>query len=123
MKQAIWRAQISAVGKEAAGFLSEGRIILFSDQAPQDLIDYCLVHGGSSLTKPIAVGQHLELYGKVYPITAVGEVASQNLEQLGHITLQFDGATQPELPGTVHLDGSAPSRLDEQGEIVLFEED
>lgn len=31
-------------------------------------------------------------------MTAVGEVAEQNLRELGHITLRFDGHRQAEFP-------------------------
>ncbi len=35
----------------------------------------------------------------IYRVTAVGSVATANLKQLGHITLNFDGAATAELPG------------------------
>ncbi|MBS4162628.1 PTS sorbitol transporter subunit IIA, partial [Klebsiella pneumoniae] len=33
-----------------------------------------------------------------------GEAVAQNLANLGHITLKFDGASTAELPGTLYLE-------------------
>ena len=41
-------------------------------------------------------------------ITAIGDVAEKNLGALGHVTLVFDGASEPRLPGALHLSGSHP---------------
>ncbi len=45
----------------------------------------------------------MELGEQRYAVTAVGDVAEQNLRELGHITLRFDGQPQAEYPGTVHV--------------------
>jgi PTS system glucitol/sorbitol-specific IIA component len=44
-------------------------------------------------------GSQLELGETRYAVTAVGDVAEQNLRELGHITLRFDGQPQAEYPG------------------------
>ena len=46
-----------------------------------------------------------------YPVTAVGSVAEQNLRELGHITLRFDGLSEAEFPGTVHVAGPVPDGI------------
>jgi PTS system glucitol/sorbitol-specific IIA component len=38
-------------------------------------------------------------------------VAAQNLRELGHITIRFDGAAQAEYPGTIHVAGSTPADI------------
>ena len=48
---------------------------------------------------------------KPVPASAVGEVAEQNLRELGHITLRFDGQPQAEYPGTVHVAGPVPQAV------------
>lgn len=120
MKKIIWQAEISAIGEQAALFLEEKRLVLFSDRAPKDIIDYCVVHREGELIVPLATDQYLEIFDMIYPITAVGGVASHNLAELGHITLLFDGGTEPELPGTVHLLGEPPCQLQVQGNITVF---
>lgn len=41
----------------------------------------------------------------------LGDVAEQNLRELGHITLRFDGQPQAEYPGTVHVVGPVPQAV------------
>jgi PTS system glucitol/sorbitol-specific IIA component len=43
-------------------------------------------------------GAELQLGELRYPVTAVGDVAEQNLRELGHITLRFDGHREAEFP-------------------------
>ncbi|MEQ9877247.1 PTS glucitol/sorbitol transporter subunit IIA [Pectobacterium aroidearum] len=122
MRRIIWQAIISSVGDNAALFLAEKRLILFSDNAPKDIKDYCLTHRDGALIQPLSVQQKMELFGVTYAISAIGDVASQNLKELGHITLLFDGAEKAELPGTLHLIGPVPTALSAQGNITIFEE-
>ncbi len=53
----------------------------------------------------------LQLGEARYAVTAVGDVAEQNLRELGHITLRFDGQPQAEYPGTVHVVGPVPQAV------------
>ncbi|MEI7170829.1 PTS glucitol/sorbitol transporter subunit IIA [Pectobacterium parmentieri] len=122
MRRIIWQATISTVGENAALFLAEKRLILFSDNAPKDIGDYCITHHDGELIQPLSVQQKITLFGITYSISAIGDVASQNLKELGHITLLFDGAEKAELPGTVHLIGPIPTTLSAQGNITIFEE-
>ncbi|KHN52305.1 PTS glucitol/sorbitol transporter subunit IIA [Pectobacterium fontis] len=122
MRRIIWQATISSVGENAALFLSEKRLILFSDNAPKDIRDYCITHHDGELIEPLSPHQKMELFGIIYSISAVGEVASQNLKELGHITLLFDGAEKAELPGTLHLIGPLPTALSAQGNMTIFAE-
>ena len=39
------------------------------------------------------------------------DVAEQNLRELGHITLRFDGHREAEFPGTVHVAGPVPEGI------------
>lgn len=56
-------------------------------------------------------GARCELGQHCYPVTAVGSVAEQNLRELGHITLRFDGLREAEFPGTVHVAGPVPDDI------------
>ncbi|MGQ5288194.1 PTS glucitol/sorbitol transporter subunit IIA [Pectobacterium actinidiae] len=122
MRHIIWQAVISSVGEHAALFLAEKRLILFSDNAPKDIRDYCITHHDGELIKPLSVHHKMELFGITYSISAIGDVANKNLKELGHITLLFDGAEKAELPGTLHLTGQIPKVLSAQGKITFFEE-
>lgn len=121
MRRIIWQATISSVGEYAACFLSEKRLILFSDNAPKDIRDYCITHHGGELINPLSIHQNIVLFGITYSISAIGDVADKNLKELGHITLLFDGAENAELPGNIHLIGPVPTALPTQGNITIFE--
>lgn len=63
------------------------------------------------LSGALAPGAELQLGEQRYPVTAVGDVAEQNLRELGHITLRFDGHREAEFPGTVHVAGPVPEGI------------
>ncbi|ACS85938.1 PTS glucitol/sorbitol transporter subunit IIA [Musicola paradisiaca] len=121
MRHVVWQATIRAVGQEAEAMRQDNRVILFSDCVPPDLGAYCLLHQDDEWFQPLAVDQQLELDGKNYVITAVGDVANHNLRELGHITLLFDGSATAELPGTVHVKGNIPDKLPGSGNIIISE--
>lgn len=120
MSTPLYQLRISRVGKYVAQTLEENSLILFSEPVPQDIADYCVVHQPGELTQALFPGQILMLNQTAYDITAVGEVATVNLKQLGHITLTFDGNTQAALPGTVHLRGAAPSGIQAGDRIMIY---
>ena len=86
-------------------------MILFNDNAPADVADYCFIHPAADLTGEIKAGGQFVLGASRYPITAVGDVVNQNLAELGHITIRFDGGAEAEYPGTVHVAGQCPEAL------------
>ncbi|UQY45760.1 PTS glucitol/sorbitol transporter subunit IIA [Erwinia sp. PK3-005] len=109
----VYESTFISVGLCANASLEENFIITFGEGAPQDVAEYCFIHrtevndGGA-----FAAGSVLAIGEKEYPVTAVGEVARENLHALGHITVRFDGASQAEFPGTVHVVGSAPTAIE-----------
>ena len=93
----IYQTTITHIGASAAMALDEQMLITFREGAPADIEEYCFIHN------------HGELSGA--PVTAVGDVAEQNLRELGHITLRFDGHREAEFPGTVHVAGPVPEGI------------
>jgi glucitol/sorbitol PTS system EIIA component len=120
MSNVIYHAKINQIGEFAQEALADGMLILFKNGAPADLADYCFVHSHDDLKLELQVGQILQLGNHIYNITSVGEVANVNLRELGHITLRFDGNSQAELPGTVHVKGEIPAQLFVGDEIRIL---
>ncbi|MEZ5085504.1 MAG: PTS glucitol/sorbitol transporter subunit IIA [Tessaracoccus sp.] len=105
----IFHTTVEGIGPEAHTFAEQGMYILFGAGAPPALADFCYTIQMVPTTGDIAAGQKLVIDGVAFPITAVGEVVRKNLDGLGHITINFDGAPAPLLDGTLHVSGTAPA--------------
>lgn len=115
----LYSVLITSVGEYVENYLQEQKLILFSDSVPDDIAMYCAIHQGSELTAELSPGQIMKINETIYRVTAVGSVATANLKQLGHITLNFDGAPTAELPGMVHLYGESPQYI-KAGDRISF---
>jgi len=115
--QTVYQTKINRVGSSVADFLGENMFILFGDNAPAELADYCLLINVNEINGEIEQGDVLVLNDKEYKITAVGDAVKKNLGSLGHITLKFDGSDTPELPGTLYLE-NADIQVPEAGSLI-----
>lgn len=107
----IYQTTITRIGQSAADALSDQMLITFREGAPADIEEFCFIHCHGELNGELKAGSQLELGEARYAVTAVGDVAEQNLRELGHITLRFDGQPQAEYPGTVHVEGPVPQAV------------
>jgi PTS system glucitol/sorbitol-specific IIA component len=107
----IYQTTITRIGDSAPDALSDNMLITFREGAPADIAEFCFIHNHGTLSGTLQPGTCFELGEQRYPVTAVGNVAEQNLRELGHITLRFDGQTQAEYPGTVHVTGPVPEEI------------
>jgi len=121
MRPPLYSLRITAVGEYVKNYLEEQKLILFSDVVADDIAMYCAIHQASDLSAGLSPGQVMKINKLVYRVTAVGDVATANLKQLGHITLNFDGALSAELPGMVHLCGFPPEHI-HVGDRISFHE-
>ena len=83
-------------------------IIFFHEDAPAYIADFCYLINPEGGDYDIRIGDSLLIGSEQYPVTAIGDVAVQNFEALGHLTVKFDGATEPAQPGTMHVSGKIP---------------
>lgn len=120
MSSPLYQLEITRVGEFVAEYLKQNKLILFSESVPQDIADYCAVHRSGEFNDVLLPGLQLQINNVTYRITAAGDVATVNLKQLGHITLNFDGAIDAELPGMVHLCGPAPKKILPGDQISIF---
>ena len=49
-------------------------------------------------------GDTVRIDDRAYRVTAVGEVANDNMVNLGHMDLKANGETEPPLPGDICLE-------------------
>jgi PTS system glucitol/sorbitol-specific IIA component len=112
-----YRAVIREIGPMVYEFLPHGILIFFGATAPAELREISLVHDGNSLTAHLAVDDILQFIPPKtehgadpspvrFRLTAIGEVANENIAQLGHFVVHFDAATIASLPGAISAEPS-----------------
>lgn len=92
----IYQTTITRIGASATDALSDQMLITFREGAPADLEEYCFIHCHGELKGALHPGLQFSLRQHRYPVTAVGSVAEDNLRELGHVTLRFDGLSEAE---------------------------
>lgn len=115
-----YTTRILSVGPEASSFLEEKLAITFAGNAPEELRDYCYLIEDAVLEGHLAVGQLVEVGAQDWRITALGEIAEKNLDNLGHVTLAFDGSPEPRMDGAIHLGGVDELPVLTEGTRVVF---
>lgn len=103
----IYHTKVVNIGSQANLFKEENMMILFGTAAPADLADYCFNIELTTVNGTIATGDTLSFDHQDYKVTAVGNVVLKNLKDLGHITIKFDGSSNPTLGGTLHVEDKA----------------
>jgi glucitol/sorbitol PTS system EIIA component len=116
----IYKNKIINIGPLANTFLEEKMLILFGNNAPQDLKDFCYNIDVVDADGEIKAGQKLLINNEEFEITAVGNLVQRNLTNLGHITLRFDGTTTPKLPGTLYLEDKEIPAIELNTELKII---
>ncbi|WP_423840858.1 PTS glucitol/sorbitol transporter subunit IIA [Vibrio mytili] len=114
-----FKATIIDIGTLANESLEENMLILFNQSAPEDVKEYCFIHDQGIDAGVISTQSTLLIAENDFIVTAVGSAVSQNLANLGHITIKFDGQLEPEQPGTVHVIGNCPRSINIGDEIIF----
>ncbi|MEA4908903.1 MAG: PTS glucitol/sorbitol transporter subunit IIA [Chloroflexi bacterium] len=96
-----YHAKITSIGPHVAAFKEEGILVLFGANAPEELAEFSILHDGARLLAPLAVGDEVHIDAHAFRVLAIGHIANQNLANLGHLILKFNGQATPELPGDV----------------------
>ena len=114
----LWNAVVLRIGKGAQDMLDTGVIVLFGEPVPDALSDICVVHnrGGRSPLTPqreLLPGDVLHFAGPRYTSVEVGEAATSNLSDLGHVALYFNSPDQSLLAGAIKVSGPPPQLPDQ----------
>ena len=118
----IYQSQFTRAGSLAREGFADGMFILFAEnEATADMADYCFLHTHGTLVHDFALGDLFVFNGKRFPLTAIGGNALDNFRALGHVTVDFDGAEEAKLPGTVHLLGHLPADALHEGSDFSIE--
>jgi PTS system glucitol/sorbitol-specific IIA component len=102
----IMRTTITDIGPEVRELLDAGLLILFAAGAPPELAEVSVQHAvddGASAEAP-AVGTTIAIGTVTASITAVGDIAWRKFCDIGHVVVNFNGATSTERPGEICAD-------------------
>lgn len=116
-----YQAKITAVGPLVAEFIDHNILVLFGEQAPEELAEFSIIHDGKELHGTVLVGDKVYLGDDGFTILAVGEAANSNLKTLGHLILKFNGETEPEMPGDVCVEARPLPAIEPGLEIRIDE--
>ncbi len=105
-----YETTVTAVGPMAVEFAAEGILVFFGTDAPEELHEFAILHEHTPNEEDVAPGDTLEIGGVEFAVTGVGDVANDNLRNLGHLVVKFNGLAETELPGEVSVTpGDAPT--------------
>ncbi len=117
----IYSTTVKEIGPMAKDFIGEKMIILFGDNAPAELAEFCVVHTGNELTDTIEVGDILKVNDSEYKIVEVGGEVQKNLRNLGHIALRFNNNEEGEsLEGSLYVEDKDVELPSIGSEIAIF---
>ena len=96
---------VQGLGANVHAFAASKMLIMFNENAPDELREYCVLHRGNALTDTVTAGDTFYLGQTPYKIVYVGSEVQKNLGNLGHITLRFNNNEEGEnLEGSLYLE-------------------
>lgn len=117
----IFNTKVVKLGEMASAFIAEKMVILFQENAPDELAEYCVLHRGHQLVDTVQMGDILVFAGIEYKIVYVGEQVQKNLGDLGHITLKFNNNCEAEnLEGSLYLEDKEVASIHIGDEISII---
>jgi len=99
-----FQGKVTSIGPLVQEFIQAGILVLFGAGAPEELVEFSIIHDAKELTAPLEPGDKVFINNEVYKILAVGDVANTNLANLGHLILKFNGEEKARLPGDVNVE-------------------
>ena len=117
--EVVLTTEVKKIGSGAREFLAEKMIIFFGEKAPEYLAEHCFIIGDASGDYTLSVGDTLGIGTSRYKITAVGDVAKQNFQALGHLVVQFDGAKAASQPGMIHVEAKKMPEIEVGTKLTL----
>ncbi len=115
----IYENKVLGMGSQVEAFMDEGMFILFGENAPDALREFCYIMSVNVLNGDLKPGQTLIIDEVTYKITAVGSLAQKNLEAMGHLTIVFNEAMEAGLPGSICVEAKPVPTLVVGSEITI----
>jgi PTS system glucitol/sorbitol-specific IIA component len=119
-KDMIYQTTVKGMGADVNAFAGEGIFVSFGNQAPETLKDFCYIVDLNPVEGEIKPGCKLVIDGEEHEIVQVGDVAQENLHNLGHVTYSFNGSGEC-LPGSICVEKSELPQLKVGSTIKIVE--
>jgi PTS system glucitol/sorbitol-specific IIA component len=100
-EQLLYDTEVVAVGDLVPQFLDQGVLVLFGEQAPDELHEFSVLHRPTTVVAGPQPGDTIVIGLHTLRVLAVGDVVADNLLRLGHLDIKADGREQPQMPGDV----------------------
>ncbi len=116
-----YETKVIQIGPLAQDFMDAGILVFFGMNAPEELTEFAILHEPTTpLHRHVEAGDSLVIGDTSIQVLCIGDVANENLANLGHFVVKFNGFTQPEMPGdiSVPLQDKLPNI--EPGMVVKF---
>ena len=112
---------VQEIGVQVHAFKDARMMILFNENAPKELREYCVLHRGNKLDDTVRAGDVFRLGREDYRVVFVGSEVQKNLRDLGHITLRFNGNEEGEsLEGSLYPEAKDAADVAIGDEIAIY---
>ncbi|MED4582720.1 PTS glucitol/sorbitol transporter subunit IIA [Brevibacillus choshinensis] len=116
----LFNSTIVSIGEMVPDFLKEKTLILFNEDAPEELHDIAVLHTKSEQSQSVESGDILQIGDLQLRVTSVGEKANETLQTIGHCTVKADGCAAPQLPGMIHVEDATLPSLEIGVKVAFF---
>mgnify|MGYP002801102392 FL=1 len=123
MSKVIFQTEVIDLGEQVDAFFEEGMFVLFGENVPDTLKDFCYFIDTKDVDGTIKPGNRLVIDDNKFLITAVGDIAQPNLEALGHLTVVFSGAKEAGLPGSICVESKPMPKLQVGSKLSIVEDE
>jgi len=116
---------VTEVGEEVSDLLDGGVLILYADGAPPALAEVSVQHVVDGEVPPDGppVGARVTVGDLSVRVSAIGSSAWAKVRELGHVVLNFNGASETQRPGEIcveRYDVTAVRREVRSGQTIVI---
>jgi len=99
----LFSSTIVKIGSMVDDLIQEKMLVIFDEDAPEELHDLSLLHTKSPRFEPVQRGDYLVIGDQSFQVTSVGGKVNETLREMGHCTIKFEGKDRSELPGFLQV--------------------
>ncbi|MGF6723063.1 PTS system glucitol/sorbitol-specific IIA component [Paraburkholderia sp. GAS41] len=97
-----YKTVITDVGPEVRDLLEGGVLILYAEGAPPELAEVSVLHRAEPAhAEAPRAGSRLRIGEVSAQVSAVGPTAWNKVHEMGHVVINFNGASTAERPGEI----------------------